>query len=98
MKPLSESAAPFAQPSEPSELAYEIAGIIEHMLLKPRLHAYTVSELARAIEPEIAQINKKCLSLENAVAAACQTALIHGASEEEMRCIGRMIEEGDKLV
>jgi hypothetical protein len=93
---LSESAAPFARFAEPSEMAYEIAGTVENLLLKPHHRAYTIAELAHAIESDIAAFNKRYLAMENALGACSQTALIHGASEEEMRYVSKLIEEGDK--
>jgi len=93
---LSASAAPFARFTEPSEMAYEIAGTIEHLLLKPHHRAYTIAELACAIESDIAAFNKRYTAMENALSYSCQVALIHGASKEEMRDIADKVAEGDK--
>lgn len=100
MKPstaLSQSAAPFARLAEPSEMAFDIAATVEHMLLKPRLHTIpTVSELARAIEPDIARLNKRYVAMETALGYVVNLAQINGADAESMRHIGDLVAEGDK--
>jgi hypothetical protein len=89
---LQESATPFARFVEPTELAFEIAASIEDALLKPRLHGLTVSAWAAIVQQVIAPYERKYVSMENALGAACQTALIHGAGDEEMRVISDLVE------
>lgn len=93
---LSELAASFAKFAEPSDMAYELASTLEHMLVKCGFRDLPFLEMARTIDRETKALNKRYLAMENALGAACQTALIHGTSEDEMRRIADMVEEGDK--
>lgn len=91
MTSLSESIAPFERLREPGEIAYEIAGSIEHALTFPRLHDRTVTEWARIVQPEIDKVEKRYIAMETAFAAAIQIAQINGASEAELRHLNDLL-------
>lgn len=89
---LSESAAPFARFAEASDVAFNVAATVEDMLRRPMLRAYTLGEIARAVEPDIAELRAERDRLENAYTGLIQLCLVHGLPEDELKAIARRLE------
>lgn len=86
----------FAHFAEPSDVAYNLAAAVEHILIKKGFHDIPLLEVARTLDKETRALNKRYTAMETALSYICQVALIHGACEEEMRRAGDLVEEGDK--
>jgi len=90
----SQTVAPFAPIIEPSDFAYELAAEVEHLLLVAGITDLPLKSMARVIEAKVAARNREYVAMETALAAAVQTAQIHGASAEEMRRINELMNTG----
>jgi hypothetical protein len=86
----------FAQFAEPSDMAYNLAASIEHVLNKRGFINLSLRDMAKAIDKDLKALDKRYIAIENALSYTSQIALIHGACEDEMRRASELVMEGDK--
>ena len=91
---LDELAGRIERRCEPGELAYEIAGTIEHQLLKHG-GCKSLKDWARRVQPDLDKVDRKLADYENAIVYAIGLLQIKGVTTEELHQINVRMPKSD---
>lgn len=89
------TALSIAHRADPSDRAYELAADLEQMLVDLGFTNLPLRLMAKTLDADMKARDKIYVAMENALAAAVQIAMIHGAGDEEMKHVHKLWSEGD---